>query len=234
MHLRRQQSGDHGDGDEESEEEEGDPDITVREQHRHRHDRPELTDGTHRQDRRPDRRPQYSGVVQDGQERAERRRRQAEGDNDGVEHETGGMEEDADAKREHQGGSPRARRPAEMALAHGRQVELGPGQEHQIGQAEIGQRRHDVVRMGEVEHVGTEHDPEHDLNHDFGYRDEPPRPLGDDRREDCGQPDENQCGDGTFDHVSPPRLVTACCGTPRHLPGTRYAPRACIRVISEV
>ena len=90
----------------------------------------------------------------------ERRRGQAERDDDGVEHEPGGVEEGADAEREHQRGHPRARRPSEVALAHGRQVELGPGQEHQIGQAEVGQRRHDVVRVREVEHVGPEQDAE--------------------------------------------------------------------------
>ena len=98
------------------------------------------------------------------------------------------------------------------------EVELGAGQEHQIGQPEIGQRRHDVVRVGQVEHIGTEQDPEDDLDHDLGYGDEPARPFGDDRRKDRRQPDEDQRGNRSFfDHVSSLRPVTARCGTPRHL-----------------
>ena len=234
VHLRGEERSDHGDPDEEGEEEERDPGITVREQDRHRDDRAELTDGTHGQDRGSDRRAQHAGVTEDRQQRAERRRGQAQGDHNRVEHKSRGMEEGAHPQREDERGAPRARRPSEMALTHRRQIELGPGKEHQIGQAKFRQRRHDVVRVRQIEHVGTEDDPEQNLDHDLGYGDEPPGPFGDEGREDRRQSDEHQGRDGAVDHRSPARLVTARCGTPRHLPGPRYAFEPCIRVISKV
>ena len=57
---------------------------------------------------------------------------------------------------------------SEVALAHGRQVELGSGQEHQIGQPEVRQRRHETVRVRQIEDVGAEDDAEEDLDHDLG------------------------------------------------------------------
>ena len=59
-----------------------------------------------------------------------------------------------------------------MALAHGREIQLGPGQEHQIGQAEIRQGRHDVVRVRQVEDERPKQNAEDDLDHDLGYGDE--------------------------------------------------------------
>ena len=220
MHLRGEEGGDHGDDDEKGQEDEGQTGVTVREQHRYRNDRAELANGAHRQDGGPDRRVQHLGVVQDGQERAERRRGQAEGHDDVVEHQPRGAEDDSDGQREHQRRPPRAHRSPEVALAHDGEIELGAGQEHQIGQPEIRQRRHEAVRVGQVEHVGAEQDPEDDLDHDLGYGDEPARPFGDDRRKDRRQPDEDQRGNRSFfDHVSSLRPATARRGTPRHLRG---------------
>ena len=223
-----------GDGDEEGQEEEGQPCITVGEQHGDGDNGAELADGTHRQDGGTDGGMQHAGVVQDREQRAQGRGSQAERHDRVVEHESRGMKEDADAERENQGRPPRSRCPSEVALAHGRKVEFGPRQEHQVGQAEIGQGRHDAVRVREVEHVGSEQDPEDDLDHHLRNGDEPARPFADDRCKHRRDPDEDQRWDGVFDHVSPTRPVTARCGTPRHLLGPRYAPGARSGVISEV
>ena len=136
-------------------------------------------------------------------------------------------------KRQQQRGPPRSRGTPQVPLAHGRQVELGAGQEHEVGQAEIGQRRHDGVRVGEVQHEGPDQDPEEDLDHDLGHGDEAPQPFRDDRRQDRRQPDEDQGGNGTL------RSCVSCSPRDRPLwhaappPGhPRYAPRPWMRVIS--
>ena len=92
-------------------------------------------------------------VAQDGQQGPERRRGETHADHDRVEHQMGGGKDRPDAQGEQERNHPGTPCPAEVAVAHGGQVELGPGQEHQIGQAEVGERSHQGVRVGQRQHV---------------------------------------------------------------------------------
>ncbi len=194
------QRGDDGHGDEQGQEEEGQAGITVREQDGHRHDGAELPEGTHRQEGRSDRRAQRAGVAQDGEQRPERGGGQAERHHDRVEDQACRVQRDADGKGEDHRGAPGSGREPQVPLPHDRQVELGARQEHEVGEAEVGQRRHDGVGVREREHVWADEDPEEDLDHHFGNRQEPATPLGDDRCQHCGHADQDQRGDGVFDH----------------------------------
>ena len=171
--------------------------------------------------------PQHAGVAQDGEQRRERGGGQAERHHDRVEDQAGRVQRDPDTEGEDHRGTPGAGRQPEVPLAHDRQVELGAGQEHQIGEAEIGQRRHDRVGMRERQHVGPDEDPEEDLDHHLGNRQEAAGSLGDDRSEHRGDADEDQGGNGVFDHASSARLLPPTGGTPSRPLGehaTRSAP----------
>ena len=86
-----------------------------------------------------------------------------------VENETGGVEHEPDDQRDDKRDPPGSNGASQVPTAHRRQVELRAGQEHQIGQSEVGQRGDDVVRVHEIEHKRPEHDAEEDLDHDLGY-----------------------------------------------------------------
>ena len=62
------------------------------------------------------------------------------------------------------------------------QVELGPRQEHQEGQSEIGESGNDVVRMRQIQHIGTERDAQEDLEHDLRNGEKAAEPFGELRR----------------------------------------------------
>ncbi len=220
MDLHRQQRGDHGDGDEEGQEEEGQADVAVREQDGHRHDGPEFTDGAHGQDRRPDRRAQHPGVAQNGQQRPESRGGQAERHHDRVEDQVRRVQGDADGKGEDHRRGPGPCRQPQVTLPHDRQVELRAGQEHEVGEAEIGQRRHDRVGMRQREDVRPDEDPEEDLDHHLGHRQVAAGSLRDDGCQNCRHADQDQGGNGVFDHASSARLPwhpSAAPGRPRYV-----------------
>ena len=126
-----------------------------------------------------------------GSKRPERGRGQAHADHDRVEHEMGGGEDRPDAQGEQERGHPGAPGPAQVPVAHRGQVELGPGQEHQVGQAEVGERSHHGVRVGQRQHVGADDDAQGDLDHDFGDGHEAPDDLGDERGQDGGESDQD-------------------------------------------
>ncbi len=108
-------------------------------------------------------------------------------------------------------------------MAHGGQVELGPGQEHQVGQAEVGERSHHGIRVGQGQHVGADDDPQGDLDHDLGNGDEAPDDLGDERGQDGGESDQDEGGNGRVDrHAGCPRLRPVLT---RDLPGAHATRR---------
>ena len=195
MDLHRQEGGDDRDGDEEDEEQEGQPRVAVREQHGDRHDRAKLSDGPHRQDRRPQFRLQDTRVAQDRQEGPERRRRKAQ------------RHDDVSRGRDRWRGA-RAPRPARRAARLPRirprpgcprrivvnRAPCPPGTSGRSARSRTARRRWCSVHQ--IQHKGPQHDAEQDLDHDLGHRHEAPEPLGNDRREHRGDRDEDQRRDG--------------------------------------
>ena len=89
------------------------------------------------------------------------------------------------------------------------------------------------VGMRERQHVRPDEDAEEDLDHHLGNRQEAAGSLGDDRSEHRGDADEDQGGNGVFDHASSARLLTAYGWHPIATSWrTRYARRPCKRVMS--
>ena len=66
--------------------------------------------------------------------------------------------------------------------AHAVELDLHPGQEEQEGEAQLLEHVEHVARLGDVEHVRPDDDPEHELGHDDRYA-HPRRQVRDDRRE---------------------------------------------------
>ena len=160
-------------------------------------------------------------VAQDGQQGPERGRGQAHADHDRVQHEVGGGEDRPDAQGEQERDHPGTAGAAQVPMAHGDQVELGPGQEHQVGQAEVGERTHHGVRVGQGQHVGADDDPQPDLDHDFGDGDEAPDALGDERSQDGGEPIRTRVGMAASTVML--RALAFLPSSPRPPGRTRYA-----------
>ena len=171
--------------------------IAVREQHGNGHDRSELADRPDGQHGRSQRHTQDPAVAQDRQQRAQGSGRETQRDDDRVEDETRPVKQRTERRAQRRLTPPTSPgRAPDVPLPHDGEVQLGAGEEHQEGQPEVGQRRHDAVGVSHIEHKGPEGDPEEDLDHDFGDRKISPGPLGDDRREDRGNADQDERRDG--------------------------------------
>ena len=105
------------------------------------------------------------------------------------------------------------------------EVELGAGQEHQVGQAEVGEGGDDGVRMRQRQHVGPEDDAQDDLDDDFGDGDEATHRSARSGARTAAMPMRSERGDG-FGHCHSvsSRRVAARRGTPQPPPGHNARP----------
>ena len=166
-----------------------------RQDHRDDHHRAELGRGPGADDVVAEALVQDPGVAQDRHQRAERRRRQRQGDEHGGVDHAGDVQGDgrhgADPDRHHPAADAELGRGALDAL----EVDLHPGQEEQEGEPEGRERLDEVVGAGEVEHLRADDDSQGDLgDHDRHLR--LAAEVGEHRREDGDRRDNEDVGVG--------------------------------------
>ena len=125
----------------------GDAGVLLPQDQRDEHDRPELPDASDGQDVPAHRRRQHPAVVQDRQQRAERGRAQRHAGGELAVAMSGQDDDRADDRGERERHGPADAGQRQRPAFHRREVELVAGQEHQHGQAELGERRDDVVGL---------------------------------------------------------------------------------------
>ncbi len=234
--LGGERRGHDGDHDEESEEEEGDAGVPVGQEKRDGDDGAEFADRTDREDDRPDRGAKYPGISQHGEQGAQRGGRQAQRGDDGVDDESGRVQGGSEGDGDGQGGQPGRDRQAGTALLQDGGVELRPGEEHQEGQSEVGQRGHDGFRMDDGQDIGTHDDAQDDLDHDLGQFDVATKQLRDDRSGDCHRGDDHQCGYRIATHGLPRLPLSRTARASGHhataiVPATGGSPVAVVSVV---
>ena len=113
-----------GHGHEDEQQQQGDARVPLGEQNGHGDHGTELTDGADRKHDRAEAGAQDPGVPEDREQRAERRRREAQPDDDRVQDETRGLEHGTHPQGDAHGARPRHGGTAQVPPTHGRHVEL--------------------------------------------------------------------------------------------------------------
>ena len=103
----------------------------------------------------------------------------------------GEREEPADRVGERERDHPAERRQLQRLAADALEVDLVAGEEEQHPEAEAREELDELVRLGEAEHLGPDHDPEHDLDHDDRDR-QPARDAAGEQRRERGDGDDRQ------------------------------------------
>ncbi len=170
--------------------------VVGRERQGDRDDRPDLAHRSTGKDVRAEARRQDPGIAEDRQERADRRRRQADrhetdrrGDIERIERRGGGDRHD---ERDH----PSADGQLHRTSLHDIGIHLEAGEEDQEHEPQFCEESDDLVDLDQPEHVRPDEDPEPDLDHHARHSRPPLRHVGDERaehRETRDQYERPQC-----------------------------------------
>ena len=146
--------------------------VGAGEEDRDDHDRPELTRDAGAQHRRAERRREQACVGEDRDEGAERGRAERHAEQPGLGVETGLVQDKADDDADRERDRPADRSAHERAASDALLDQLEAGEEEQEHETEVGEEVDVAVDLRQAKPLGTDQNPEHDLQHD-GREDDP-------------------------------------------------------------
>ena len=165
-----------------------------REHQRDQQDRAELADRAGGEQVGAEPRPQLAAVAEDRDQGADRGGRQRRARVQEGEHHPGGRQGAADPVGEHQRQQPAPGAERERLAPDPLEVDLVAGEEEQHPEPEVGEEVDELVGLGEAEHLGPDHDPEDQLDHDHRRRQPLRHHDHGDRRQGGGQDDREEGG----------------------------------------
>jgi hypothetical protein len=186
----------------------GEP-VLRAEEHRDAQDRKELSDRTRGQQVEPEAAVQQIPLPQHGQQRPECGRRQPECHRHERADQPGGCQQGHHAEGEGERDEPRSDRPPARVLAEQPQVDLVAGQQEHEPEPDVGEDLH-VAGRAETEHLGADHHPADEQQHDL--RDQQPRQQPEGQRRQQGHGGDSHEGVDPDDSVHaaprPPALIS--------------------------
>jgi hypothetical protein len=135
-------------------------------------DRPELSCDTGPQHGAPERRAEQARVREDRDECSQRGRRKRDPEQPALGFEPGLVPHPAEGQADRERGCPAGRAERKLAAGHALLDHLEPGEEEQEDEPDVGEELDVRVRIGDVEYLGADQDPEHELD-DHGRQEEP-------------------------------------------------------------
>jgi hypothetical protein len=165
--------------------------VDAREEDGDHDDRPELPGHARAQHRPPQWGREQSRVGDDRDECAERRGRQRDAQQPPLGLDTRALEPDAHGQRDGDRDRPTLGAPEQRGARHLALDDLQPGEEEEEDEADGGEELDVGVRLGDVEHLGPDQDPERDLDDDRGQHQAVMEPRRD-RRQARDEQDEDE------------------------------------------
>ncbi len=154
--------------------------VVGREEDGQEDDGADLADRADRQDDGAEGRRLEPRVAEDRHQHAERGRREGDAHELGVRDHARGVEREPDRHAEDEPDQPPRPGQARRGAGDPAQVDLAAREEEERGEPEVGEEVDELVGLGDVEHLGPDHDAEQDLD-DHRRDARPAGDVGDDR-----------------------------------------------------
>jgi hypothetical protein len=181
---------DHGQDGEAHQAEKGDEGRLGAQEDGDREDGAELAPGPRAHEEAAEPGAELMVVTQDRQQRAQRRRRQRDGDPETVLDDPRSLKQDGAQPGEDQGATPADRREPPALTLDGDGLELQTGEEEEHPEAELREELDRVVDLDEPEQLGPEDHPAAEQHHDLGHLDAQQAHEERDERRDRGDDEQ--------------------------------------------